>query len=93
MSYEALVNAANALDAAAQSYQQIISQLQSVRNEMTGEWLIGSAGHYASLNLENTQGRLRVMINRANELRAALQATLQDMQSDVDPGMAARFDN
>jgi hypothetical protein len=88
MSYEALVNASNALDDAAQKYQQIISQLEVVHGELG---LNGSAGHYARINIETEQGNLRGMINRANTLRAALQATLQDMQGDVDPGMAARF--
>jgi uncharacterized protein YukE len=88
MSYEALSNAANALDDAAQKYQQMISQLQVAADRLG---LVGVAGHYARLNIEKEQGNLRGMINRAHALRGALQATLQDMQGDVDPGMAARF--
>jgi hypothetical protein len=93
MSYAALEEASNALNAAYGEFQRINANLNAMRAELEGGLLIGKAGGVTITMIEEAQKYLRGNMAIARQLNASVNATLRDMKGDVDPGMAARFDN
>ncbi len=93
MSYAALEEASNALNAAYGEFQRINGNLNAMRQQLEGGLLLGRAGRVAIEMIEEVQKHIRGDMAMARQLNASVNATLRDMKGDVDPGMAARFDN
>lgn len=92
MSYAALEEASNALNACYGTLQTINANVNAMRGELEGGLLIGKAGKMSIRVLEEAQQHIRKDMALTSQLNGSVRAALQDMRGDVDPGMAARFD-
>jgi uncharacterized protein YukE len=91
--YAEVEAAAQTFAEAAEEYQKMINQLNSVSEELTKKSFVGKTGPSAANYIEVINQRLTKMIQDANEMRADLLSAIGQMQDDTDPSMAQRFDN
>lgn len=89
--YELVMDAADRFEAASGEFKEIINVLTQLAEQLMGTWLVGLAGNAAGKNVEFLNQHLQQLISKADEMRQDLLTTVQDFRDDVDPGMAARF--
>lgn len=89
--YEQVMNAAAAFDTAGTDFKAMIDTMEMLRGQLTSTWLVGLTGNAAAESLARLQAHLQQLVQKAEEMRQDLLATVQDIRDDVDPGMAARF--